>query len=386
MAPRISPLLGATLVALLTACGPTRVAISPRDVVDVVVRPAAGPAVFCPGEAFKVEVVAHLQNGQYCSSTDRTRGCMKEQDAVIDPVQVHLEGSTGGIQGNPKKFLWATSDDPLVTASTGLALKAWIEQAAPGGVERSMVAQTRLVPIYACQSRALFGGGSGGFRGENGGPGPDLDIAVTTLASPFYPEAALIRVISGTHRVYYISPSPAEPVQITSAAEAGGQGASGQNGFDGAAGQDGSAACSRGGNGEHGRHGFPGSNGGNGGPGGFIRVTLDRAAAGRLRGRVLATSQGGDAGRAGNGGTGGRGGRAGNGGPSSPDCPSGGVAGESGRNGNDGMSGQAGYAGPNGPLPEVGTANREALFGTEMTLIRQIEATRLQEAPAATTR
>jgi hypothetical protein len=383
MAPRTSLFLAAALTSLLTACGPTRVTISPRDVVDVVVRPAAGQPVFCPGDPFQVEVVAHLKNGQYCSSTDRTRGCLKEQDAVIDPAQVHVEGTPGGRTGNPKKFLWTTSDDPLLTASSGVALKAWIEQATPAGVERSMAAQTRLTPVYACQLKGFFGGGDAGVQGENGGAGPDLDIAVTTLATPFYPDAALIRVISGTNRAYYISPSPAEPIRITSAAQGGGSGSPGENGRDGAAGQDASAACARGGEGEHGRHGYPGGNGGNGGPGGLIRITFDRASAGRLRGRILAVSQGGDAGPAGRGGTGGRGGRGGNGGPSSPDCTSGGQGGDGGRNGNDGQPGQPGYAGPNGPLPEIGTASREALFGTEMGLIHRIESTKVQQAPAA---
>jgi hypothetical protein len=116
----------------------------------------------------------------------------------------------------------------------------------------------------------------------------------------------------------------------------------------------------------------------------LIRITLDRAAAGRLGGRILAASLGGDAGQSGRGGTGGRGGRGGNGGPVSPDCGSGGQGGDGGRNGNDGPSGQPGYAGPNGPLPEIGTASREALFGTEMGLIQRIEATKIQQAPAAT--
>jgi hypothetical protein len=363
---------------LLTACGPTRVAISPRDVTEVVVRPSKGGLEFCPGEAFQVEVVAHLKNGTYCSSTDRTRGCLKEQDAVIDPAQVQIDGSTGGLEGNPKKFLWNTTSDPLVTAATGVAFKAWIQQQTPAGVERSMLAQTRLTPVYGCRLQGLFGGGYGGSQGENGGPGPDLDIAVTTLATPFYPSAALIRVISGTERAYYLSPSPDAPVRITSAAQSGGQGAQGVSGRDGAAGQDASAACAHGGDGERGRHGDPGGPGGNGGPGGRIRVTLDSAAAGQLRGRILAASQGGDAGAGGHGGTGGRGGRGGNGGPSSPDCASGGTGGNGGVNGSDGPGGQAGYPGPNGPMPSFGTASREALFGTEMGLIKQIEATRLQ--------
>lgn len=378
MASRTSIVLASALVSLLAACGPTRVAISPRDVVEVVVRPAAGQLVFCPGDPFQVEVVAHLKNGQYCSSTDRTRGCLKEQDAVIDPTQVHVEGSPGGIAGNPGKFLWNTSPDPLVTAAAGVALKAWIEQTTPAGVERSIPAQTRLTPVYACQLKGFFGGGDGGLQGENGGRGPDLDIAVTTLATPFYPSAALIRVISGTQRTYYLSPSPEEPIRITSAAESGGRGVAGENGRDGAAGQDGSAACARGGQGEHGRHGGHGGPGGDGGRGGQIRITLDAAAAGLLRGRILAASEGGDAGPSGPGGTGGRGGKGGNGGPSSPDCASGGVAGDGGHNGNDGRAGRSGSPGPSGPLPVFTTASRGALFGTEMALIQQIEATRLQ--------
>lgn len=378
MALRTSILLTSALVSLLTACGPTRVAISPRDVVDVVVRRASGELGFCPGDPFQVEVLARLQNGTMCSSTDRTRGCLKEQDAILDPAQVHLEGSTGGIDGNPRKFLWNTSNDPLVTAAAGVLLEGWIEQATSAGVERSKSTKVRLTPEYTCQLKGLFGGGYGGRQGENGSPGPDLEIAVTTLSTPFYPSAALIRVISGTNRRYYISPSPEQPVRITSAAESGGQGQPGQDGQDGAPGQDASAACARGGQGEHGRRGLGGGNGGNGGPGGMIRITLDQAAAGQLRGRILATSRGGEAGAAGRGGSGGRGGRGGNSGPAGPDCTSGVAGGDSGRNGEDGPPGEAGYPGPNGPLPELTTASREALFGTEMDLIRQIEATRVQ--------
>ena len=367
-------LLGAlALASLLPACGPTRVSLSPRDVVNVIVRPASGKLVFCPGDAFQVEVLAELTNKTWCSSTDRTRGCLGEADAVIDASSIRIQGSPGKIQGNPAKFLWNTSEDPLDTASTGVTLQSWIERVTPAAVERSPTAEARLKPVYECQLKALFGGGSAGNRGENGAPGPDLDVAVTTLSTPFYPSAALIRVISGAQRFYYISPSAEEPVRIISAAEDGGSGPAGENGREGEPGKDASSACGKGGHGTHGTHGQRGGDGGAGGPGGVIRVTFDSAFADRLHGRILATSVGGNAGGGGPGGLGGRGGAAGKGGPSSPDCTSGGSPGDAGHDGQSGPSGRPGYAGPNGPPPSFATASRAALFGTELGAIRKIE-------------
>lgn len=370
-------LLGAlALASLLPACGPKRVQVSPRDVTSVVVRPASTKLAFCPGEAFQIEVLAQLKNNTWCSSTDRTRGCLGETDAVLDAASVSIQGSPGGFEGNPRKFLWNTSEDPLATASTGVALKAWIQRSTPAGVERSPAAEAQLEPVYECQLKALFGGGYGGDQGQNGAPGPDLDIAVTTLSTPFYPNAALIRVISGTRRFYYISPSPDQPVRITSAAQDGGRGAAGENGRDGAAGRDGSEACAKGEHGEHGTRGSRGGDGGDGGAGGLIQITLDAAFADKLHGRVLATSVGGEAGSAGPGGNGGKGGAAGRGGPSGPSCTSGGSAGNNGNDGPSGPFGRAGRPGPNGPPPIFSVASRAAMFGTELGHLRRIESTR----------
>jgi hypothetical protein len=376
------------LASLLPACGPTRVQLRPRDVANVVVRPRSGQLAFCPGEAFQVEVLAQLTNDTWCSSADRTRGCLGETDAVIDAANLRVQGSPGGLEGDPRKLVWNTSDDPLATASTGVTLQGWIQLSTPAGVERSPAGEARLTPVYACQLNALFGGGSSRAQGGPGAAGPDLDIAVTTLSTPFYPNAALIRVISGTQSAYYISPSPEQPVRITSRAEAGGQGAPGENGRDGAAGRDASEACARGGDGEDGTRGRfrggSGGDGGDGGEGGVIRITLDAAFADKLRGRVLATSQGGDGGESGPGGLGGRGGAAGRGGPSAPNCTSGGSAGNAGRDGVNGPSGRPGRPGPNGPPPLFAVASRAAMFGTEMEGLRRIESARRIE-PAKTT-
>src|SRR4029079_8600831 len=104
----------------------------------------------CPGEAFQVEVLAQLKNNTWCSSTDRTRGCLGETDAVIDASSVRVQGSPGGFEGNSRKFFWNTSDDPLATASTGVTLQGWIELSTPAGVERSPAGEARLTPVYEC--------------------------------------------------------------------------------------------------------------------------------------------------------------------------------------------------------------------------------------------
>ena len=368
-------LLGVAALALqLTACGPTRVLLSPNDVASVTVRPASGQLVYCPGDPFQIELLATLKNGTTCSSTDRRRGCLAEKDAVIDAQSVRVSASNGSMSGDPQKFLWTVSEDPLATAATGVALRGWIERDLQAGMERSPAGDADLKPVYECQSQVSFGGGSAGNRGESGAPGPDLDIAVTTLATPFYPTAALIRVTEGTTRRYYISPSPDRPVKITSAAVSGGSGAQGENGKEGTAGRDASEACAKGGNGDHGTHGLNGGNGGNGGSGGTIRIRLDAGAADRLRGRVLAVSYGGEGGAAGSGGVGGKGGAPGHGGPSASQCASGGNVGDPGHDGQTGRSGQAGSPGASGPQPAFTTASRAALFGTEIAAIKAIEA------------
>ena len=42
--------------ALLIACGPTVINFDPSNAKEIVVRPAAGQNVFCPGTTFQVEV------------------------------------------------------------------------------------------------------------------------------------------------------------------------------------------------------------------------------------------------------------------------------------------------------------------------------------------
>ena len=65
------PIVSATLLA----CGPSLVELDPRNVVNIHIAPATKQPTFCPGKAFKVEIIAKLKDGTSCSSTDRARGC-----------------------------------------------------------------------------------------------------------------------------------------------------------------------------------------------------------------------------------------------------------------------------------------------------------------------
>jgi hypothetical protein len=352
------------------------VQLDPRSVVNVTVGPTSGQPLFCPGDAFQVELVARLKDGTSCSSTDPSRGCMGQSSAVIDPADIRIEGNGGALQGPREKFVWMPESDPLKTADTGLTLRGWLEKVVDGRLQKSMVGERELKPVYQCHMEGVFQGPPPpAAGGQDGQPGPELRIAVTTLSTPYYPAAALIRVETGTTRVYYISPSADQPVRLVSKGSNGTPGANGANGAGGTNGEDApanAAACTKGGDATDGGPGGPGANGGSGGPGGLIRISFDANAADKLRGRILAASVGGDPGHGGMGGVGGIGGWGGSGGPTGPDCAE--TQGKSGKNGDQGTAGAPGRPGPNGPDPVIEAAPRESLFGTELAAISRIEA------------
>ncbi len=371
-------MLGTLMLATgaLAACGPTLVNFDPSNAVSLEVRPASGQKVFCPGASFQVEVLAKLQNGTMCSSTDRSIGCQGQKDAVINPTMIRLEGDAGSRKGELEKFLWSSPDDILATADTGLTLRAWLEKTVEGQYQKSVVAESELVPVYACRMDDAFGAGSAGASG------PEVRIAITTLKTPYYPDAALVRVDAAGSRSYYISPSAGEAVRITSHGGngfAGDQGKAGAKGEDGRAAPSGAAACTRGENGRDGQDGGPGGPGGDGGPGGVIRITVDKAAADALKGRILAESVGGAAGPGGRGGDGGPGGRGGDG-ITAQNCGSSDTKGQDGRAGRAGQSGPEGRPGAAGPAPVITTGTRQSLFADEMSIIQRIESAKRKTA------
>ncbi len=355
----------------LAACGPTLVNFDPSNAVSIDVRPVTGQKVFCPGAAFQVEILAKLANGSLCSSTDRSIGCQGEKDAVISPKMIRLEGDQGGRKGDLEKFVWAPPDDIFATADTGVTLRAWLEKTVEGQYQKSVVGESELVPVYTCRMGDSFGPGS------PGAPGPEVRVAITSLKTPFYPDAALIRVDAAGSRSYYISPSEDQAVSITSHGgngASGNQGQSGKQGEDGRAAPSGAAVCTRGENGRDGQDGGPGGPGGDGGAGGPVRITVDKAAADKLKGRILAESIGGGAGPGGQGGAGGPGGHGGDGVTGQGCSSSSDVKGQDGRAGRAGQSGAEGRAGNAGPAPVFATGTRQSLFADEMDIIQRIES------------
>ncbi len=362
----------ALIVALSAAgCGPTKLAVQPDAIATTRIRPASGQHLYCPGDPFLVEVLTDMRDGSRCSSHTEGTGCMG-QEGVIDPALIHLTANSGHIEGDPLDLVWVSDANPLATAATGLTLQARV-----GGTNGATnQGDVWLKPVYGCLLSRRFGAGPRkAAAGQPGAPGPELRIAITTLSTPFYSDAALIRVQWSNHTEYFISPSADQPVTLTSRGQDGGDGNAGAPGAPGQDGEDGSfTACQPGTPGGDGGDGQPGGPGGDGGPAGQMVLELDAAHEARLRARVVLEALPGLPGFGGRGGPGGRGGEGGEA-SSSLDCSLRGQAAANGQPGRPGPDGQPGqHAGP-APAPVIRTAPREKLFALEMKRIQAIEAT-----------
>jgi hypothetical protein len=339
---RRQALLALALVTSPFAFGCTKkVTIDPRAVTELTVRPFAkrGPLadqlLYCPGDAFQVELVAEMSDGTLCSNLDKRTGCLGHSKALIVEGDVHITGS-GGEQVVGPKFTWMPDPDPLATAATGMKLEGWLDVTIEGQELKTKVARAKLKPVYSCMESTIVLPATVAGAGQDGAPGPDLDVYAAPFATPFYPEAVIVRIESPTLGLakYVVSATPVDPVVIASKGGAGGAGFSGERGMDGAAGASATSTCGTGGAGGAGSAGGPGGHGGNGGSGG-------------------SGGAGGSPGSSGDGCTGTRG-------PQGPAGPS-------------GPSGRSGVPGSPGPSPRVSTMPRGVMFATEAPRIRAIE-------------
>lgn len=358
------------LAPLAIACGPSKVQVSPADVTRVDVRPASGQGLFCPGDPFQIELIAHTKDGGACSSTDRKLGCMGKSDAVLDPSTVRVQAWPGEPVPNAE-YTFTPDPNPLATAGTGLSLRGWLE----GGGQKSIEGKNTLKPVYQCQSSHVIGAGGSLEWGSHGAPGPELHVFVTTLSTPFYANAALIRIEApGLGMVRYaISPSADKPIVIEARGQDGAPGQPGAPGAPGKKGADATDECGQGQRGGDGGAGGMGGPGGDGGAGGVVHIHVDAAAREALLARVRITAPGGSAGPAGAGGRGGDPGAGGAAGPSGKSCF--GKPGEPGAKGPAGPAGTPGHPGSNGPQPTVDVGPRATLFPKELSTIQQVEAT-----------
>jgi hypothetical protein len=361
----------AAVQPILTGCGPAQAQIDPRNVADLKIRPASGQALFCPGAPFNVEFVAKLKDGSTCSNLNADAGCMNQKNTVIDPQVLRLSGSNGRVQGQG----WVTDSDPLKTADTGVRLRGWLEQALNGQTFKSAETELDMKPVYECKAQANYSPANGREDGSNGAAGPMITIAITSLSTPFYPDAALIRVESGTLRDYFISPSADKPIRITATGQPGARGRQGAPGADGRAGDSGPGECKNGINGTAGVAGVAGGRGGDGGAGATIKVILDENNADKLKGRLLIANPGGPGGEGGLGGPGGRGGPGGAAGAKPANAPADCApkAGDAGPDGATGANGPRGNPGAAGPAPIFENGKRQAVWANELQSIQRIE-------------
>ena len=357
---------------ILTGCGPTQAQIDPRNVADLKMRPGNGQALFCPGTAFAVEFVAKLKDGTTCSNLNADSGCMNKKDTVIDPTVLRLSGSNGQVQGQG----WVTDRDPLKTADTGVRLRGWLEQVINGQNLKSMETEMEMKPVYDCMENASFQPSNGRDDGTNGAAGAAITIAITSLSTPFYPDAALVRIESGTMREYYVSPSADKPIRITAAGQPGARGRTGAAGADGRNGDAAPGECKNGTDGTDGTAGGPGGKGGDGGAGATIKVILDDTNPDKLKGRLLIANPGGAAGEGGYGGPGGHGGVGGAAGAKpaqNPPADCNPQAGRSGANGANGPNGARGNQGATGPAPTFENGKRQTVWANELQALQRIE-------------
>jgi hypothetical protein len=356
---------------LLTGCGPSQAQIDPRNVADLKIRPTSGQMLFCPGAPLGVEFVAKLKDGSTCSNVNADAGCMNQKNTVIDPTVLRLSGSNGQVQGQS----WVTDGDPLKTADSGVRLRGWLEQVINGQNHKSIETEIDLKPVYECKSQASFSPGNGRDDGSNGAAGAAITIAITTLSTPFYPDAALVRVESGTLREYYISPSSDKPIRITATGQMGARGKQGVAGTPGKPGDAAAGECKNGTDGTHGTAGGPGGKGGDGGVGATIKVILDEGNPDKLKGRLLIANPGGAAGEGGPGGQGGVGGIGGAAGTRVANAPADCApkAGNSGQNGPNGATGPRGNPGATGPAPTFENGKRQTVWANELQAIQRVE-------------
>lgn len=374
MKTTIAAAFAAPLLLGLTGCASEQVHVDPGSVRELTLRVAGSAqgakATFCPGQIISLELLAKLADGSMCSSGSAMPGCMGRSDAIIDPGDARVQGSSGSFSKG-QGISWMPDPNPLTTAVEGLTLRAFVEAVRDGRPVQSKTAELSLDPEYSCLQEAVFQPPALQTPATEGGVGPALRVAITTFSTPRYPDAVLVRVDSPLGKTYLIGATRGKPVTIISKGQRGGPGVAGVSGIMGADGPEPSSiGCHPGRPGMNGMDGGQGGPGGRGGPGGPIQIVLDEAVIDKLKGWLSVGSVGGDGGpggAGGRGGTGGRGSRASN----SPGCTA--QEGNAGKNGVQGRGGAAGPRGVDGPQPTFSTGARKDLFGDDLPLIERIE-------------
>jgi len=240
---------------------------------------------------------------------------------------------------------WDTNSDPVISATTGFRLNAFL-------LANPAVNVNRVVgPEYSCTRHSFSFIGEAGQRGSAGETGPDVEVRLNVLSSPFYERLLVAGVRVGYAPTVYAFANadrvpPADWLIVESRGGPGGRGVNGAEGAKGAKGTDGCPA----GTGGAGGRGGNGGVGGQGGPGGRVAVMVPSDQP-LLAGLVETHSSGGLGGKGGAPGSGGAGGEGGDGMTGARRC----TKGQAGPAGEDGVAGSAGPEGSLGPRAQIVT-------------------------------
>jgi hypothetical protein len=364
----------------LISCGSTKISINPKNVRSLQFKTASGTSRFCPGETFQVELIARMRDNTICSTSNSKTGCLGKEDALIDLKDIGFSVEGNRRIGYFRKDQFTPRSNFLQTAVSGLKLKATLHGKSTKAA--SKVAFLSLKPIYSCTGMKSSYTSPAQVK-EYGrsayGRGSDIKVYVTKISTPFFPAAALIKVVDEGSTRYYISQNSAHVVSINHFGQRGGPGRPGKDGTHGSAGHNSEAICGKGGHGGNGERGRDAGNGGNGGNGGDVHIYFDEKNRKELETRVLVTNFGGQGGAAGKGGSGGNAGRGGNGGPGKIGVCTikkrwkrNGSSGQAGKNGQDGKPGKKGNPGKTYRY----SGKREIMFATKLSLIKEIESSK----------
>ncbi len=247
---------------------------------------------------------------------------------------------------------WDTNSDPVVSATTGFRLNAFI-------LARPAINVSRVVfPEYSCMRHAFSFVGGGGKVGLAGESGPDVEVRLNVLSSPYYEKLLVAGVRVGYAPTAYVfaDADRVPPADWLIVESRGGPGGRGVNGAAGAKGANGTDGCPAGTGGAGGRGGNGGA-GGPGGPGGRVTVMVPSSQP-LLAGMLEAHSSGGVGGRGGGPGKGGPGGDGGRGVAGTRRCASG----QQGPAGEDGVAGPRGPEGSPGPRAQIVTVPVSEVF------------------------
>ena len=306
----------------------------------------------CPGAAVQASYDAVFDDGTHIPFQ---RAYDKKHPPRLHMVFLDRSSSeaTSTNDGN-----WVTAQDPLLSASTGYRLRAFLKE------KPSIQGTVTVAPDYTCAPHAF------GFAGEQGGPaqaggnGPEVTVRIGRGHSPFYERLLVVGIQVGMQAPYYElydaqAIPPADFLILESRGGRGGAGAPGPKGGDGSAGAAGCPAQS-GGAGGDGGNGGPGAPGGRGGPVTIVVPASDPF----MAGLVTARSPGGPGGPGGAGGPAGAGGKGGQGGTGAEGRKC--ADGQDGAVGRKGQAGPTGSEGPRGPRPEIIPMPGDQVFGSQL--------------------